>query len=146
MKSKGHLINEKGKPVKASWLIKGMLKGVYFVTAHDPKNAKSNTPFRVRVGKGEGKEGIYGRITAHQSSNFDKLGINVEVGDYIFPYESDVFHHEDSKEEIQSYLQQLKPNTGFRSTWIDFVENQFYAFKSTLKPFLKEEWVDQGRS
>jgi len=80
-------------------------------------------------------------------SNFKDVGIEIEEGDYIFPFEGDVFHHEDSKEEIQGYLKQLKPNTGFKSIWVDFVENQFYAFKSTLKPFLKKEWdIQQGRS
>ena len=103
---------------------------------------------KIILNKMEYPEGMYDVMDCwyEASSNFDKLGIDVEVGDYIFPYESDVFHHEDSKEEIQSYLQQLKPNTGFRSIWIDFVENQFYAFKSTLKPFLKREWAEQGRS
>ena len=65
-------------------------------------------------------------------SNFDELGIDVSEGDYIFPLEGDVFHHQDSKDEIEGYLEQLKPNTGFRSVWIDFLENQYYAEKITL--------------
>ena len=63
----------------------------------------------------------------HACSNFKELGIDIKKGDYIFPYEGDVFHHENSKEEIQEYLTQLKPNEGFRSRWIDFIENQYYA-------------------
>ena len=89
----------------------------------------------------------------HACSNFKELGIDIKKGDYIFPYEGDVFHHENSKEEIQEYLTQLKPNEGFRSRWIDFIENQYYAEKSTLKPFIWKEmhdtpsgWAEQGRS
>ena len=69
-------------------------------------------------------------------SNFEELGIKVEKGDYIFPFEGDVFHLESSKKEIQGYMDQLEPNQGFKSTWIDFVHNQHYAEKYTLKPFL----------
>jgi hypothetical protein len=72
-------------------------------------------------------------------SNFKELGIDVESGDYIFPYEGDVFHHEKDKNLIQGYLEQLTPNTGFKSNWIDFVENQFYCERSTLKPFLDQK-------
>jgi len=86
-------------------------------------------------------------------SNFKELGITVNEGDYIFPLEGDVFHHENSKEEIQGYMNQIEPNQGFRSKWIDFVGNQFYAEKSTLKPFIykdiegsNEGWAEQGRS
>lgn len=94
----------------------------------------------------------------HACSNFKELGIDIEVGDYIFPYEGDVFHHEDSKSEIQEYLNQIKPNEGFKSKWIDFVENQYYAEKSSLKPWIWKEgkeslvynsnpdWENQGRS
>tara|TARA_R110000824_G_scaffold236941_3_gene425725 strand:+ start:107 stop:1087 length:981 start_codon:yes stop_codon:yes gene_type:complete len=81
-------------------------------------------------------------------SNFSQFGIKIQKGDYIFPYEADVFHHEEAKNEIEGYMQQLQPNQGFRSKWIDFVENQNYAEKRTLKPFLLEDpgWEDQGRS
>ena len=41
-----------------------------------------------------------------------------------------------AKEEIEGYLNQLTPNTGFKSIWIDFMETQFYAEKKTLDPFL----------
>ena len=70
----------------------------------------------------------------HACSNFSELGIDIEEGDYIFPFEGDVFHHEDSKDEIQGYLEQLEPNTGFRSIWIDFMETQYYAEKKNLTP------------
>ena len=59
-------------------------------------------------------------------SNFDELGIEVNQGDYIFPLEPDVFHHEDDKEEIQGYLNQIQPNQGFTSLWYDFLETQYY--------------------
>ena len=62
-------------------------------------------------------------------SNFEELGIKLEVGDYIFPYEGDVFHHEDSKDEIVGYCNQLEPNQGFRSVWLDFQETQYYVEK-----------------
>lgn len=59
-------------------------------------------------------------------SNFKDLGIDILPGDYIFPYEADVFHHENSKNQIQNYLKQLTPDSGFRTRWIDFMENQYY--------------------
>lgn len=68
-------------------------------------------------------------------SNFKDFEIDIEVGDYIFPYEGDVFHHEDSKDEIEGYLKQLEPDSGFTSNWIDFLETQYYCEKSTLNPF-----------
>ena len=92
--------------------------------------------------------GIFDASTCYTKacSNFEELGIDVNPGDYIFPYEGDVFHHETSKDEIQGYLDQLDLDTGFTSTWIDFIGNQYYAFKSTLKPFLKKEWENQKRA
>jgi hypothetical protein len=63
-------------------------------------------------------------------SNFKELGIDIAEGDLIFPFEGDVFHHEDAKSDIENYCKQLTPNTGFRSNWIDFIENQYYAEKS----------------
>ena len=62
-------------------------------------------------------------------SNFKELGIDIEEGDCIFPYEGDVFHHEDTRLEIKGYCEQLEPNTGFRSTWLDFLETQYYVEK-----------------
>jgi len=81
-------------------------------------------------------------------SNFEELGIEVNEGDYIFPLEGDVFHHENSKEEIEGYLKQIKPNQGFRSKWIEFCGNQYYAEKYSLKPLLlmEPEHAEQGRS
>ena len=69
-------------------------------------------------------------------SNFEELGVKVQKGDYIFPLEGDVFHHENSYKEMQGYIGQIEPNQGFKSTWIDFVQNQHYAEKYTLKPFM----------
>lgn len=71
-------------------------------------------------------------------SNFDELGIKIEKGDFIFPFEGDVFHHESSKDEIEEYISQLEPDTGFKSNWIDFIETPYYCERSTLKPFIEK--------
>lgn len=71
-------------------------------------------------------------------SNFRDFGISLEEGDYIFPYEGDVFHLESAKNEIQGYMDQLDPDTGFKSNWIDFIENQYYCERCTLKPFIEK--------
>lgn len=76
-------------------------------------------------------------------SNFKDLNIDIEVGDYIFPFEGDVFHLESNKELIKNYMDQLTPDTGFKSIWIDFVQNQYYAEACTLKPFTMQK---DGRS
>ena len=68
---------------------------------------------------------------------FDELGIELEEGDCIFPLEGDVFHHENSKEEINGYIEQLKPDQGFRSVWIDYHQNQYYCEKQHI-PTLQE--------
>jgi hypothetical protein len=67
-------------------------------------------------------------------SNFKDLGVDVKEGDFIFPFEGDVFHHESSVNEIEGYMKQLKPNTGFKSIWIDFIETQFYTEKNNWQP------------
>ena len=61
------------------------------------------------------------------NSNFKELGIKLEEGDFIFPLEGDTFHHENSKNEIQGYLNQLTPDTGIKSVIVDFVQNQYYT-------------------
>lgn len=70
------------------------------------------------------------------TTRFADWGIEVQEGDYIFPYEADVFHHENSKEEISYYMTQLSPGEGFRSTWIDYMQNFWYAEKNRVKPWL----------
>ena len=72
------------------------------------------------------------------STNFLELGIDVQEGDYIFPYEGDVFHHENSKKEILGYLSQLNPGEGFRSIWVDYMQNFWYVEKHRIKPWLKD--------
>ena len=72
------------------------------------------------------------------TTNFKELGIDIQEGDYIFPYEGDVFHHEDAKEEIQGYMDQLQPGEGFRSIWVDYVQNFWYVEKSRIKPWLED--------
>lgn len=72
-------------------------------------------------------------------TNFKELNIEINIGDYIFPYEGDVFHLEKDRDLIKKCMCELKPNEGFKSIWIDFVQNQYYAELSTLKPFFKNE-------
>lgn len=72
-------------------------------------------------------------------SNFKELNIDLQIGDYLFPFEGDVFHLESEKDTIQSYISQLEPDTGFKSIWIDFIENQYYADMCTLKPFIMQK-------
>jgi len=79
-------------------------------------------------------------------TNFDKLGIELEIGDYLFPSEGDIFHHENSKDEIEGYINQIEPNQGFRSIWIDFMETQYYAEKRSLPPLTNPDGPDKGRS
>ena len=67
-------------------------------------------------------------------TNFKELGIDIEKGDYIFPYEADVFHHESTKDEIEGYMVQLEPDTGFKTIWLDFMETQYYVEKKTTPP------------
>ena len=59
-------------------------------------------------------------------SNFEELGIDVTTGDYIFPYEPDIFHLESDSNNITYILNRLKANQGFTSIWLDFLETQHY--------------------
>ena len=68
------------------------------------------------------------------NSNFKELGIELEEGDFIFPLEGDTFHHQDSKDEIDGYLQQLKPDSGIKSIVVDFVQNQYYTEHINWQP------------
>lgn len=68
-------------------------------------------------------------------SNWDELGVKVEIGDYIFPYEPDIFHLESDKDNITYLLKQLRPNQGFTSIWLDFLETQNYIEKNN-NPFI----------
>lgn len=70
------------------------------------------------------------------TTDLSELGIAFEEGDYIFPYEGDVFHHEDSAKEITHYMEQIKPGEGFRSIWVDYMQNFWYVEKSRIKPWL----------
>lgn len=72
------------------------------------------------------------------TTQFHEWGIDVQEGDYIFPYEGDVFHHENAKDEIAHYMSQIKPGEGFRSIWVDYMQNFWYVEKSRIKPWLKE--------
>ena len=68
-------------------------------------------------------------------TNLEHLDIKFEEGDYIFPYEGDVFHHEDTKKDIENYCKQIEPGQGFRSIWIDYMQNFWYAEKCRIKPW-----------
>ena len=59
-------------------------------------------------------------------SNWSELGVEVNHGDYIFPYEPDIFHLESMGEGISSLLEQIEHNQGFTSIWLDFLETQNY--------------------
>ena len=76
-------------------------------------------------------------------SNWEELGITVNVGDYIFPYEPDIFHLETMKDGIDSLLSQLKPNEGFTSIWLDFLETQYYieACNNPFNDFIKRRKI-----
>ena len=66
------------------------------------------------------------------TTNFEDFGLKIEEGDCLFPFEGDVFHHQDSKDDIEAYIKQIEPNQGFRSSWLEFIGNQFYVEKKTL--------------
>ena len=68
-------------------------------------------------------------------SNFEELGVKIEKGDFIFPYEPDIFHQESMSDLITNLLNQLQPNQGFTSIWLDFVESQNYIEKNN-NPFI----------
>lgn len=68
--------------------------------------------------------------------NLENLDIKFEEGDYIFPYEGDVFHHENDAENIQEYMEQIEPGQGFRSIWIDYMQNFWYVEKMRIIAYL----------
>lgn len=59
-------------------------------------------------------------------SNFEQLGIKVEEGDLVYPYEGDVFHLESDKDNLDEAADRLTLDSGFRTTWLDFIGNQYY--------------------
>ena len=75
--------------------------------------------------------------------NLEDLGIKFEEGDYIFPYEGDVFHHEKDKKEIDGYINQIEPGQGFRSIWVDYMQNFWYSEKCRIKPWLGEKYDEE---
>jgi hypothetical protein len=76
--------------------------------------------------------------------NLEDLDIKFEEGDYIFPYEGDVFHHENSINEIEGYINQIEPGQGFRSIWVDYMQNFWYVEKGRVKPWLGKEYDKEG--
>jgi hypothetical protein len=76
------------------------------------------------------KSGMNGsEAYVHAVSNWDELGITINQGDFIFPYEPDIFHLESDKVGIDYLLSQLKFDEGFTSIWLDFLETQNYIEK-----------------
>jgi len=82
----------------------------------------------------------------HACTNLEHLDIKFETGDYIFPYEGDVFHHENDKRAIENYMSQIDINQGFRSIWIDFIENQFYIEGNDIFTFLNKQFSHLAKS
>ena len=76
--------------------------------------------------------------------NLEDLDIVFEEGDYIFPFEGDVFHHENAKDEIQEYMNQIEPGQGFRSIWVDYVQNFWYVEKGRVKPWLGPRYDEEN--
>lgn len=115
------------KPVKANQIIK-WFKGVYIVTPNDPKVTDPNIPFRVRVGKAEGKEGIFGRIASHQSSNFDRL-YYLMLDKFTF---QGVFEKYKTPVKVEQHLHQILTNTEkvlHRDSWYEFTNlHHFLSF------------------
>jgi hypothetical protein len=72
-------------------------------------------------------------------SNWEDLGVDVNDGDIIFPYEPDVFHLESASTEIDEYIKQLKPNTGFKSLWVDILHTPNYTERIN-NPFKGKKW------
>lgn len=72
-------------------------------------------------------------------SNFEDLGISIAPGDFIFPYEPDIFHLESDSQKITDLLVQLKLDEGITSTWLDFLETQNYIEKCN------NPWIGRAR-
>jgi len=64
---------------------------------------------------------------SYSVSRFEDFDIEVNEGDIIFPYEPDMFHHEEHMDILEDELSKLKPNESIKSYWIDFIGNQYYT-------------------
>ena len=81
-------------------------------------------------------EGLTGsQAYVYAVSNFKELGIEINIGDIIFPYEPDIFHLENASAAFDSLLSQLKEDQGFTSIWLDFLETQNYI-ETNNNPFI----------
>jgi len=138
---------EGNKQLSKEWLNKYTLdkegkRGFdYIVLENIIKSGKKTYPnVKIILNKMEYSQGMSSTDCYFEATNnFKELGIDVEEGDCIFPYEGDVFHHEDSKKEIENYILQLKPGEGFRSIWVDYMQNFWYVEKRTIKQHLTNQ-------
>jgi len=81
-------------------------------------------------------EGLSGSAAyVYAVSNFDSLGVEINPGDIIFPYEPDIFHLEASAPAFDSLIGQIKEDEGFTSIWLDFLETQNYI-ETNNNPFI----------
>lgn len=78
--------------------------------------------------------------------DLNHLDIKFEIGDCIFPFEADVFHHESSKKLIDGYINQIEPNQGFRSIWIDYCVNQYYCEEKDIISYQNPDMFDSCKS
>lgn len=134
-----------GKRAKPAQVIKWW-KGVYIVTPNDPKVTDPNIPFRVRVGKAEGKEGIFGRIASHQSSNFDRL-YYLMLHKFTFP---GVFEKYKTPVKVEQHLHQILTNTEkvlHRDSWYEFTNlHHFLTFMELnfhVAPMIMEQELEK---
>lgn len=139
---------EGNKQISKDWLNKYTLNGEgkrgfdYIELEKIIKNAqKQYSDVKIILNKMEYIPGMTSTDCFRRATtNFQELGIDIQEGDFIFPYEGDVFHHEDSKKEIEGYMSQLKPGEGFRSVWVDYMQNFWYSEKCRIKPWLGKEF------
>lgn len=123
------VITYKGKRAKSNQVIK-WLKGVYFVTPDDPKITDPDTPFRVRVGKAEGKEGIFGRIASHQGSNFNTLYYTILEQGTCW----NAFSTHKTAVKLENYIHKILRNEYkvlHRDSWYEF--KNLYHFLSFMQ-------------
>jgi len=134
-----------GKPITGKIGLKGF-KGVYFVTSNNPKDVDTDAPFIVRVGKADGKEGIYGRIATHQGSNFDKLYFSVLTRSNC----PQAYEEHGTPTKLEKYIHKIfreDENIVNRDSWYEFVnlqhflrtvESHWFSFPIVVQEEVKE--------
>jgi hypothetical protein len=111
--------NEKGYKVTSNDLIK-KFPGIYFITTYDVKKDNPKKPFTLRLGKGEGKEGVWQRVVNHQQSNEKDLYF-IMLTPYICP---NTFSNSNEKTiyKIEQYIHKYFKQEGFhlKDSWYQF--------------------------